>query len=108
MAKIREILDWVTLDVKTFPKELKALDDELREGFAMIKEIKARYEAACDKVLITIAPALDAATKAKLKIGADGKFPVDTVRKFSYMYGVGVATAKAPGKTAAKGSISLG
>ena len=108
MAKrIKEDLTWVTLDVNTFPPALKKLDAELREGFAMIKEIKARYEAESVQVMHKIAPALDADTKAKLKIDEHGKFPVDSVLKFSYLYGVGVATAHKSTRAASKGAVAL-
>lgn len=107
MAKFKEVLDWVTLDATTFPPALKALDDELREAFKMVKEIKGRYEPELDKVLCKIAPALDAETKEKLKIDARGKFPPATIRKFSYMRGVAVATANAPKGKSGVGGIRI-
>ena len=107
MAKFKEVLDWVTLDVSTFNDELKAFDEELREGFAMIKEIKGRYEPRLTATMHKIAPALDADTKAKLRIDAKGKFAAGRVLKYSYMRGVAVASAAAPKGKSGVGGIKI-
>ena len=103
MAKFKEELSWLALNVDTLPASLQAKHKAIRELFDVLKGAKAAFEAECDAVLIKIAPAMPADAKATLRIDAKGHFPPGTVRKFSYMRGVAVATA-----TAAKGKVAAG
>lgn len=115
MAKrIKEELSWVTLNVATLPATLQAKHEVIRGLFDQLKVAKQAFEQEADALLVkTIGPAMVkssdenvAAACVSLKLDSKGKFPTDSVRKFSYMRGIAVATAgKAKSKVA--GGISL-
>lgn len=102
----KDKLNWLTINPDTLPKALQEKHKVIRGLFAQLKTAKAAFEGECDKVLTEIAPALPDDAKRVLQVGTDGKFPANTVRKFSYMYGIGVATAPA-GKVKASSGLSL-
>lgn len=106
MPKFKEELSWLAIKVETLPPTLQAKHQIVRDLFAQVKAAKAEFEQEANKVLASIAEALPAAAKATLKVDANGKFPANSVLKYSYMRGVAVATASAP-KAKASSGISL-
>jgi hypothetical protein len=97
MAKrIKEELEWLTLNVATFHEELQRLDAELRQCFALTNEVKARYEAVLTRTIKANVSGYPAVAQQTLKYDATAKaFPVGTTLKFGYRGGVAVATGTA-------------
>ena len=103
MAKrVKEDLSWLAINVDTLPKTLQTKHATIRGLFDQLKTAKAAFESECDALLVKIAGAMPADAQEKLRI-EDGKFPAKSVRKFSYMRGIAVATASAPKSAAGKG-----
>lgn len=105
MAKSKEELSWIALNAETLPASLQAKHKAIRDAFAALKVLKDAFETECDAVLVKNAAKLPDTAKEALRI-VDGKFPVNTVRKFSYMRGIAVATASAA-KAKSAGGVSL-
>ena len=103
MARFKEELSWLTINPETLPAALQTKHQAIRDLFATLKVAKESFEKDCDAVLVKLAKAMPEEAKAVLKISADGKFPTGSVRKFSYMRGIAVATASAPKGKAASG-----
>jgi len=106
MAKrIKEDLQWLPLNPDSLPASAQAQHAAIRALFDQLKTAKAAFETAVDALLVKNAAILPAEAQAALHIEG-GKFPVGTVRKFSYMRGVAVATATAA-KAKSAGGVSL-
>jgi hypothetical protein len=106
MAKSKEELNWQAINVDTLTPSLQAKHKAIRDLFDVLKVAKAEFETECDQLLVKIAAQLPADVKTTLRVTVDGKFPPNTVRKFSYMRGVAVATANAA-KAKVSGGIAL-
>lgn len=122
---------WVSIDPETLDAQTAAIHAELRESFEHTKAIKARLEASLAPKLAKLVASWPAEAKKEqarydeaiktepdsdrlparpftdamrnLCVRPDGTFQPDTVRKFSYMRGIGVASVPAAKAKAASG-----
>lgn len=96
MAKFKEELTWVALNVDSLPASLQTKHKAIRDAFDALKVLKAAFEDEASRTLTANAAKLPVQVKADLKVTDQGTFPTGSVLKFSYMRGVAVATASAP------------
>jgi hypothetical protein len=103
--RIKEKVEYVEINDKTFSADIQKDLVELRASFATTKAIRERVEPKMDAVLIKQFPRFPVEAQAVLKLAEGGTLPAGRATVYSYRGGVNIGTKnKAKSKV---GGISL-